>query len=142
MLVDGIVFADARLADGVPFLEARWLATADDVACTEEGGWAAGAAANFAFWNRQPLMHHARRVFAAVCGTAWERLGMTLFFDAAHNVAKMERHTVGLAHRGRRRISCTDAACGPRSPSSSVNVTAAPTAAPRRPSPPRACSWK
>jgi tRNA-splicing ligase RtcB len=60
------------------------------------------AAANFAFCNRQLLMHDVREAFAAEFGTPWETLGMTLLFDVAHNIAKMERHTVD----GRERMLC------------------------------------
>jgi tRNA-splicing ligase RtcB (3'-phosphate/5'-hydroxy nucleic acid ligase) len=53
------------------------------------------AAANFAWCNRQLLMHQAREVFARVFGRTWEGLGMDLVYDVAHNIAKFEEHTVG-----------------------------------------------
>ena len=52
------------------------------------------AAANFGFCNRQLLMHQAREVFADVFGRSWEDLGMELLYDVAHNIAKLEEHTV------------------------------------------------
>jgi tRNA-splicing ligase RtcB len=52
------------------------------------------AAANFGFCNRQLLMHQAREVFAEVFGRSWEDLGMELLYDVAHNIAKLEEHTV------------------------------------------------
>jgi tRNA-splicing ligase RtcB len=52
------------------------------------------AAANFGFCNRQLLMHQAREVFASVFGRSWEDLGMELLYDVAHNIAKLEEHTV------------------------------------------------
>ncbi|OWK36503.1 RtcB family protein [Fimbriiglobus ruber] len=52
------------------------------------------AAANFGFTNRQLLMHQAREVFADVFGRSWEDLGMELLYDVAHNIAKLEEHTV------------------------------------------------
>jgi tRNA-splicing ligase RtcB (3'-phosphate/5'-hydroxy nucleic acid ligase) len=52
------------------------------------------AAANFAWCNRQLLMHQARQVFAQVFGSPWERLGMELVYDVAHNIAKFEQHDV------------------------------------------------
>jgi tRNA-splicing ligase RtcB len=55
---------------------------------------AMAAAANFAWCNRQLLMHHARRAFEAVLGRPWEDLGMELVYDVAHNTAKLEEHTV------------------------------------------------
>jgi tRNA-splicing ligase RtcB len=53
------------------------------------------AAANYGFCNRQLLMQQAREVFASVFGRSWEDLGMELLYDVAHNIAKLEEHTVG-----------------------------------------------
>ena len=58
------------------------------------------AAANFGFCNRQLLMQQARDVFASVFGRSWEDLGMELLYDVAHNIAKLEDHTVDVAHSG------------------------------------------
>jgi tRNA-splicing ligase RtcB len=52
------------------------------------------AAANFGFCNRQLLMQQARDVFADIFGRSWEDLGMELLYDVAHNIAKLEEHTV------------------------------------------------
>ena len=52
------------------------------------------AAANFAWCNRQLLMWQAREVFAGFWGEDWERLGMDLVYDVAHNIAKLERHEI------------------------------------------------
>lgn len=52
------------------------------------------AAANFGFANRQLLMQQAREVFANVFGRSWEDLGMSLLYDVAHNIAKLEEHVV------------------------------------------------
>lgn len=53
------------------------------------------AAANFAWCNRQLLMHQAREVFEAVFGRKWEELQMNLVYDVCHNIAKFEEHEVG-----------------------------------------------
>jgi tRNA-splicing ligase RtcB len=53
------------------------------------------AAANFAWCNRQLLMHQAREVFAKVFGRSWQELHMGLVYDVCHNIAKFEEHTVG-----------------------------------------------
>lgn len=50
------------------------------------------AAANFAWCNRQLLMWQARECFAEVFERSWESLGMTLVYDVAHNIAKLEEH--------------------------------------------------
>jgi tRNA-splicing ligase RtcB len=52
------------------------------------------AAANFAWSNRQLLMHQAREAFAKVMGRPWEKLGMRLVYDVCHNIAKLEEHVV------------------------------------------------
>ena len=52
------------------------------------------AAANYGFCNRQLLMHQTREVFADVFGRSWEDLGMEQLYDVAHNIAKLEEHTV------------------------------------------------
>jgi tRNA-splicing ligase RtcB (3'-phosphate/5'-hydroxy nucleic acid ligase) len=52
------------------------------------------AAANFAWCNRQLLMMQAREVFAKVFGRPWQELQMNLIYDVAHNIAKLEEHTV------------------------------------------------
>ncbi|MGH7540609.1 MAG: RtcB family protein [Gemmatimonadota bacterium] len=55
---------------------------------------AMAAAANFAFANRQMMAHRVREAFARVLGEPWERLGMGLVYDVAHNNAKWERYEV------------------------------------------------
>lgn len=52
------------------------------------------AAANFGFTNRQLLMQQTREVFAETFGQKWQDLGMELLYDVAHNIAKLEEHTV------------------------------------------------
>jgi tRNA-splicing ligase RtcB len=53
------------------------------------------AAANYAFCNRQLLMWQVREVFARVFEKPWGSLGMELVYDVAHNIAKIEEHSVG-----------------------------------------------
>jgi len=52
------------------------------------------AAINFAWVNRQLVMHQTRRVFEQVFGSSWEDLGMELLYDVAHNIAKKEIHEI------------------------------------------------
>src|SRR5690606_9300331 len=52
------------------------------------------AAANFAWCNRQLLMHQARESFERVFGQSWTTLGLQLVYDVAHNIAKFEEHTI------------------------------------------------
>ncbi|MBI3318026.1 MAG: RtcB family protein [Candidatus Omnitrophica bacterium] len=60
------------------------------------------AAANYAWANRQLLMHRAREVFERVFGKSWAALGMSLVYDVAHNIAKMERYEID----GKERLLC------------------------------------
>jgi tRNA-splicing ligase RtcB len=53
------------------------------------------AAGNFAWCNRQLLMWQTREVFAEIFGRSWEELGMQLVYDVAHNIAKLEEHSIG-----------------------------------------------
>ena len=52
------------------------------------------AAANYAWGNRQCLMHWTREIFMSVFGMPPAELGMTLIYDVAHNIAKVEEHIV------------------------------------------------
>jgi tRNA-splicing ligase RtcB len=52
------------------------------------------AAANYAWGNRQCLMHWTRDVFMSVFNVSPSELGMTLIYDVAHNIAKIEEHIV------------------------------------------------
>ena len=51
-------------------------------------------AANFAWANRQCILHWVRQSFSYVLGEPWERLGMHQVYDVAHNIAKVETHIV------------------------------------------------
>ncbi len=52
------------------------------------------AAANYAWANRQCIMHWCRVAFMKVLGASKTELGMHLIYDVAHNIAKVEQHTV------------------------------------------------
>jgi tRNA-splicing ligase RtcB len=53
---------------------------------------AMACAANYAWANRQLIMHRVREVFQKVLGTGARELGMGLVYDVAHNIAKFEEH--------------------------------------------------
>jgi tRNA-splicing ligase RtcB len=55
---------------------------------------AMAAAANYAWCNRQLLMWQAREVFEEFFGRSWEKLGMGMVYDVAHNIAKLEEHEI------------------------------------------------
>ncbi|MDD5194218.1 MAG: intein-containing RctB family protein [Candidatus Omnitrophica bacterium] len=60
------------------------------------------AAANYAWANRQALMHLARMSFEKVFSKSWQSLGMDLIYDVAHNIAKFEEYTVD----GEKKVLC------------------------------------
>ncbi|MFO0773790.1 MAG: RtcB family protein [Nitrospiraceae bacterium] len=62
---------------------------------------AMNCAANTAFANRQVITHQVRKAFEAVFGESAESLGLSLVYDVAHNIAKVERFAEGdlLVHR-------------------------------------------
>ncbi|RLG79001.1 MAG: RNA-splicing ligase RtcB [Thermoprotei archaeon] len=55
---------------------------------------AMGAAANFAFANRQMITHWVRESFGKVYHTDPDKLGLQLVYGLAHNIAKLEEHDV------------------------------------------------
>ncbi|MDP2167211.1 MAG: RtcB family protein [Thermodesulfovibrionales bacterium] len=55
---------------------------------------AMAAAANYAWANRQCIMHWTREALMKALGISPQGLGMTLLYDVAHNVAKVEEHIV------------------------------------------------
>jgi tRNA-splicing ligase RtcB len=52
------------------------------------------SAANFAFANRQILMHLARGAWEEALGLSPRELKFRLLYDVCHNIAKIESHTV------------------------------------------------
>ncbi|MCG6892832.1 MAG: RtcB family protein [Desulfobacteraceae bacterium] len=56
---------------------------------------AMACAANFAWANRQLMLHRTRRVFESVFGIGPRELAMHLVYDVCHNIAKKEAHQVG-----------------------------------------------
>jgi tRNA-splicing ligase RtcB len=59
-------------------------------------------AANYAWNNRQCLMHLARKAFEKVFAMSWQKMGMSLIYDVAHNIAKIEKYTVN----GKEKMLC------------------------------------
>jgi len=55
---------------------------------------AMNAAANFAFANRQMIMHWVRESFEKVFNKDAESLGLKLIYDITHNMAKLEEHNI------------------------------------------------
>ena len=55
---------------------------------------AMAAAANYAWTNRQVIMHLARKIFEETFNMSPRELGMRLIYDVSHNMAKYEKHAV------------------------------------------------
>jgi len=55
---------------------------------------AMACAANFAWTNRQIIMHWVRESFASVAGLSPENINLSLIYDHAHNIVKKEKHFV------------------------------------------------
>lgn len=55
---------------------------------------AMACAANYAWANRQVLMHLTRKTFLTTLSISPKELGMDLLYDVCHNIAKEERHEV------------------------------------------------
>ena len=55
---------------------------------------AMGAAANFAWANRQVIMGLAERAFLEALGITSSALNFSLLYDVAHNIAKIEEHEI------------------------------------------------
>ncbi|RLE66463.1 MAG: RNA-splicing ligase RtcB [Thermoprotei archaeon] len=60
----------------------------------EEYFAAMSAAANFAWANRQMIMHWTRQAFEHVFRKMADDLDMHIIYDVAHNIAKLEEHKV------------------------------------------------
>ncbi|MBN1353766.1 MAG: intein-containing RctB family protein [Candidatus Omnitrophica bacterium] len=59
-------------------------------------------AANYAWNNRQCLMHLVRGVFEKIFDKSFKNLGMDLLYDVAHNIAKFEKYEIN----GRVKLLC------------------------------------
>jgi tRNA-splicing ligase RtcB len=59
-------------------------------------------AANYAWNNRQCLMHLVREVFEKFFNRSFKDLGMDLIYDVAHNIAKFEKYTID----GKEKLLC------------------------------------
>ena len=81
--VEGIELPDRQLA-----------CTGLNTALAREYLGAMAAAANFAFANRQILMHLARTTLEEALGMSPRDLKFRLLYDVCHNIAKMETHSV------------------------------------------------
>ena len=51
-------------------------------------------AVNYAFANRHMITHAVRKSFESVFGKSSDALGMDVLYDVAHNIAKLEEHSV------------------------------------------------
>jgi len=59
-------------------------------------------AANYAWNNRQCLMHLTREIFEKFFNRSFRDLGMSLVYDVAHNIAKFEKYSIN----GKEKLLC------------------------------------
>jgi tRNA-splicing ligase RtcB len=78
-----ITLPDRELVN-VPFTSPEGQAYFSAMAC----------AANYAWANRQMIVHWVRQSFEQVFGRDAESLGLHIIYDVAHNIAKLEKHRV------------------------------------------------
>jgi len=52
------------------------------------------AAANYAWANRQCIMHWVKESFLSVFGAGPGTIGLSMIYDVAHNIAKVEEHII------------------------------------------------
>jgi tRNA-splicing ligase RtcB len=57
------------------------------------------SAANFAWNNRQVIMHLAKKSFKEVFGLTDSQLKFQLVYDVCHNIAKIEQHKIGSSEK-------------------------------------------
>ncbi len=55
---------------------------------------AMACAANYAYANRQIMLHHSREAFERILQISPKSLNMRLVYDVCHNIAKKEKHLV------------------------------------------------
>lgn len=89
-------------AEGIELPDRQLACTRLGTALSKEYFGAMAAAANFAFANRQILMHLTRTAWEKALGISPRELQLRLLYDVCHNIAKMETHTV----QGIRRKLC------------------------------------
>ena len=63
---------------------------------------ATATAANFAWANRQIIMHWVREAFSSTLAANIDEIGLELLYDVCHNIAKIEEHEID----GKKRKVC------------------------------------
>ncbi len=86
--------AQAAAQAGIELPDRQLACAPLDSAAAREYLAAMACACNFAFANRQMMLHEVRGAFERVFRASWERLGIELVYDVAHNIAKREVHLV------------------------------------------------
>lgn len=85
------IFVKAGLAEGLP--DAQLVCAPIKSELGQQYFAAMATAANFAFNNRQQILHHVRQAFAKVCNL--DPRQVRLVYDVCHNIAKFETYDVG-----------------------------------------------
>ncbi len=80
--------------EGLRLPDTQLACTRLNTALAEEYLAAMAGAANYAFANRQILMHLARTAWEKSLGLSPRELRFRLLYDVCHNIAKIEKHTI------------------------------------------------
>jgi tRNA-splicing ligase RtcB len=80
--------------EGLELPDTQLACTRLNTALAKEYLAAMAAAANYAFANRQVLMHLARTAWEESLGLSPRELQFRLLYDVCHNIAKVEKHTI------------------------------------------------
>jgi tRNA-splicing ligase RtcB len=92
---DYLKILESRFRDEIRKLPDRELVYAPAKAKECEDYFSAMAcAANYAWTNRQMIMHWIRESFVKVLGMKLEDIGLDVVYDVAHNIGKIETHEI------------------------------------------------
>ncbi|MDY6822493.1 MAG: RtcB family protein [Thermodesulfobacteriota bacterium] len=94
--------AKAVHKEHIPLVDKQLACTHINSAAGKRYFSAMACAANYAWINRQVLMHHAREIFPRVFQKGPAEIGMQLIYDVCHNIAKKETHEID----GEKRLVC------------------------------------
>ncbi|MCS7094062.1 MAG: RtcB family protein [Candidatus Aenigmarchaeota archaeon] len=92
---DYLRILENRFRDELKKLPDRELVYAPTGTREQENYFAAmAAAANYAWCNRSLIMYWVRQSFSKVLGLNWEKIGLEVVYDVAHNICKIEEHEI------------------------------------------------
>lgn len=79
---------------GIPLLEKEFVSLPIKANESQKYLGAMSSAANFAWVNRQVITYFVRKSFSEVFKMPFEKMGLDVLYDVAHNIAKFEKYEV------------------------------------------------